>query len=198
MKNGPICPCILVPASAESLGRRRVMNQVPWKIVGCSACVSKEYAAVLLGCSTPGKAHPKEKWRLESVGRRPTRSVSGHEEDQAHATCAFLSGGNNLKAMVMKQMWNPMEKRETCCWFQCLFSFHDIFDCLVILSKVMHPSSSFQFWSNVFQYSCFQKSSISPRCLQSIRGPFILQIKAKRAPIWFPRRWGYCGCCIRH
>lgn len=51
---------------------------------------------------------------------------------------------------------------------------------------ILAPLSSFD--QMYFNIHASKNQVISPRCLQSIRGPFILQIKAKRAPIWFPRR----------
>lgn len=56
MKNGYICPCALGPASAEL--RRRVRNQVPWKIVECSTTGICSWSS--LGALLQGKLFPRE------------------------------------------------------------------------------------------------------------------------------------------
>lgn len=84
------------PRQHRNLWGGGVRNQVPWKMVGCNACVSKEYAAVFSGGSPPGKSHPRqkpeflgEKWRQESWGR--------WFRTAAHQVCACTWGRPNLR-----------------------------------------------------------------------------------------------------
>lgn len=100
----------------KSLRRRRVRYREPWKIVGCNACVSKEYAAVLPGSSPPVKPHPREKaefleekWRQESLGRL-FRTAAHHvcacargRPNPCNLGILVLSERNNLKATAKLQ-----------------------------------------------------------------------------------------------